>query len=51
MKEGLELLFDIQVVDEYFFAAVASMVDEEGDDRFGDGVVNVFFDHVVVGDD
>lgn len=51
MEESLELLFNIKVVDEYFFATIASMIDEEGYDGFGNGVVDVFLNNIIVGSD
>lgn len=51
MKQSLKLILNIQVIDQDLFTTVSRMVDQEGDDRFGDGIVDVLFDNVEVGCD
>lgn len=49
MKQAFKLIFNIQVIDQDLFTTVSGVIDQEGDDRLGDGIVDVLFDYVEVG--
>lgn len=47
-QQLLELHLHVEVIHQDLFAGVAAVIDEEGHNGFGDGVIDVFLDYVEV---
>jgi hypothetical protein len=51
MQQIIKLLLDIQVINKDFLATVPGVIDQEGNNRFGNGVVDVLFNYIEVRSD
>lgn len=50
-QQFLKLLFHVEVIHQDLFAGVATVIDKEGHNGLGDGVIDVLLDYVEVGHD
>lgn len=48
VQQVIKLLLNVQIVNKYLFATVPCVIDQESNNGFGDGVVDVLFYYIEV---